>query len=184
MKAAFGKLIFIFVLPLLSVSVAFAQADRDEGIKLFEQGEYEKAEPILQAAVQANEKDRLGWIFLGAIYVKLKKETEAADAFRKAEGIRLKSPPVYSLDKDLKITSKPRPSYTDAARKNRTKGIVKLAVEFRADGKIGFVFPFQSLPDGLTESVVEAARNIKFEPAIRDRKPVAVIRFVEYSFSF
>ena len=184
MKFTFYKLIFIFVLPLLFVSVSFAQSERDEGIELYRQDEYEKAARILQAAVQVNERDRLGWTYLGASFVKLKKDDEAAKAFRKADGIRSKNPPSYAYDKEVKITQRPRFNSTEEARRNGTEGTVKLAVEFRADGKIGFVFPFQTLPDGLTESAAHAARNIRFEPAVKDGKPVATVKFIEYSISF
>jgi hypothetical protein len=62
-------------------------------------------------------------------------------------------------------------------------GIVKIAVEFGANGEIGFVFPYQTLPDRLTESVINATKSIKFSPAEKDGKPVTIIRILEYSFS-
>ena len=184
MKSAFHKLAFIFVLLFLFAGTVIAQNNREEGIEFYRQGEYEKAAEILWSMVQANEKDRLSWVYLGASYVKLKKDNEAAKAFRKANGIRLRNSPNYDYDKEAKITTKPRFSSTEAARKNQTTGIIKLVVEFRPDGKIGFVFPYQSLPDGLTENAVEAARNIKFEPAVKDGKPVTTLKFIEYSISY
>ncbi len=89
--------------------------------------------------------------------------------------------PVY--DKPLKIISKPAVGYTEAARRNKVEGNIKVAVEFGADGKIGFVFPFQDLPDGLTANVVNAAKSIKFESAVTNGKPVTTVSVIEYSFS-
>jgi hypothetical protein len=62
-------------------------------------------------------------------------------------------------------------------------GWVIVAVEFRFDGTIGFVFPIRTLPEGLTEKCIEAARKTKFQPAIKDGKPVTIIKRIEYGFS-
>jgi TonB family protein len=83
----------------------------------------------------------------------------------------------------LRILSKPRPSYTDAARDNLTQGTVRLRVTFLSNGEIGSILPVKSLPNGLTEEAINAAKNIKFEPATIDGKPVTISRTVEYSFS-
>ena len=183
MKLRFFKLILILVLSLLFVSSIPAQTNRDEGIKLYEQGEYEKAIQILQAITQTDKNDRLAWVYLGASYVKLKRDNEAAKAFRKADGIRQKTPAPENVNNEFKITHKPRVAYTETARRNQTQGTIKLVVEFGADGKIGFVFPFRELPDGLTENAIEAARSIKFKSAMKDGRAVTSIKFIEYSFS-
>ena len=84
--------------------------------------------------------------------------------------------------KPLQIISKPRASYTDAARQNQTEGTVTLRVVFSADGKIGQVTPANKLPDGLTEQAIAAAREIKFEPAMKNGIPQTVTKLVQYSF--
>src|SRR5215813_13022930 len=58
-----------------------------------------------------------------------------------------------------------KPEYTEAARKNRVEGDVRLIVAFRSDGKIGHIAVIEGLPDGLTEKAIEVARAIKFKPA-------------------
>ena len=70
-------------------------------------------------------------------------------------------------------------------RRGRTTftGEIKIAVEFRADGKLGFVFPFQTLQHGLTQNAVGAASSITFEPAIKNGKPVSVVSVITYGFS-
>jgi len=186
MAGEFKNMKLLLTLSLLfAVSLTiFAQAknERDKGIEFYRQGEYEKAIEILQESVKAENKDRLAWMYLGASFVKLKREDDAVKAFLKTNTVYDKNFPVY--DKKLKITKKARVNYSNRAASNLTSGVVKLAVEFGADGKIGFVFPFQALPDGLTESSVKAAKAIKFEPAIQNGKPVTVVLNIEYSFSF
>jgi TonB family protein len=86
-------------------------------------------------------------------------------------------------DKPLKILSKPRASYTDAARENNVMGQVRLEVTFQKDGKIGKIKIIQSLPSGLTESAVTAAKKIKFEPEMKNGKPVTVTEIQTYTFT-
>ena len=177
------KTLYLLILTLVfSVSaIAQTQLDRNVGLDFYRQGEYEKAINNLQKIVESEEKDRLAWLYLGASYLKTKKEKEALKAFQRVKGIYNKNMPVY--EKKLKITSKQRAQYTDSARRFGIYGTVKVAVEFSADGKIGFVFPFQGLPYGLTENVVKTFEQIKFEPAEIGGKAVTTIQVLEYSFS-
>lgn len=83
----------------------------------------------------------------------------------------------------VKIISKPQPKYTDAARQNQFSGTVRLRVTFLPSGQIGSVSPVGSLPYGLTEQAIAAAKSIRFEPAKKDGVPVARVINVEYSFT-
>ena len=166
---------FSFTIPAQETS------DRDKGIGLYRQGEYEKAVEAFLSSVKTEENDRLAWLYLGASYVRLKKETEAIEAFRKSSTVYGKNLPVY--DKKLKIVSKSQPAYTNEARKRRASGKIAIAVEFGADGKLGFTFPLNQLPFGLTENAIKAANTIQFEPAVIDGKPVTVVMVLEYSFN-
>lgn len=85
--------------------------------------------------------------------------------------------------KPVRIISKPRPVYTDAARQNQTQGTVTLRVMFMANGEVGSVLPVSGLPDGLTEQAFAAARAIKFEPAEKDGVTQTVTKQVQYSFT-
>lgn len=62
-------------------------------------------------------------------------------------------------------------------------GTVVLAVRFLDSGKIGTVYVISGLPYGLTESAVEAAKNIKFKPAQKNGKTVTTLKAVTYSFT-
>lgn len=91
--------------------------------------------------------------------------------------------PVRSELTSLKVLSKPRADYTDAARENQVQGTIRLRVTFLANGQIGSITPLNSLPDGLTEQAIVAARQIKFEPARRAGIPTSVTKVVEYTFT-
>jgi TonB family protein len=82
----------------------------------------------------------------------------------------------------VKIISKPRAIYTDEARLNQIQGKVLLRVTFSANGQIGAISIISSLPDGLTEAAITAAKGIKFEPAKRNGVPYSVTKPVEYNF--
>lgn len=90
-------------------------------------------------------------------------------------------------DKDdstsLKILAKPRPAYTDAARQSGIQGVIRLMVGFDSDGTVKHILVVKPLSHGLNEQAVRAARQIKFEPATQNGKPVSVVKQIEYSFS-
>lgn len=83
----------------------------------------------------------------------------------------------------LKILAKPRASYTDKARSALISGTIRLAVLFAADGRISQIIVLSALGFGLDKEAVEAARQIKFTPQIKDGKPVSVVKQIEYSFT-
>lgn len=93
---------------------------------------------------------------------------------------------LYASDEvstEAKILKKPRPNYTDAARQNNVAGTVRMFVVLASDGKVKNIFPIESLPNGLTEQAVEVTKKIEFEPAVKDGKPVSMVKIMEYSFT-
>jgi protein TonB len=94
-------------------------------------------------------------------------------------------PPVkpVGVTQGLKILSKPRPGYTDAARTANIQGTVILRVTFLANGQVGSISPVKGLPNGLTEQAIAAARRIAFEPAKTNGQGQTVTKQIEYSFS-
>ena len=83
----------------------------------------------------------------------------------------------------LRILSKPRPGYTDLARERNTQGEVILRVTFLASGEIGSIEPVKTLPNGLTEKAIAAARQIEFEPPVVDGRAVSITKQIEYTFA-
>jgi TonB family protein len=81
-----------------------------------------------------------------------------------------------------KITYREPAKYTEEARYNVTHGMVALNVVFRSDGRISDIRVVRGLPYGLTEKAIEAARKVRFEPAIKDGQPVSVRGILELVF--
>ncbi len=92
-------------------------------------------------------------------------------------------PKVAGVSQGIKILSKPRPGYTDAARQNNIQGTVILRVTFQANGQIGGISPVKGLGNGLTEQAIAAARRISFEPAKVNGVAQSVTKQIEYTFS-
>jgi TonB family protein len=80
------------------------------------------------------------------------------------------------------IIAKPEPLYTEEARRHETTGEVRLRMLLSASGEVTRIEPLNALPDGLTESAVEAARRIAFLPALKDGQPVSQFVTVDYRF--
>ena len=81
------------------------------------------------------------------------------------------------------IVSKGEPFYTDEARQHRVSGAVMLEAVFAENGYVTNITVTRGLPNGLTESAIDAARNIRFFPAEKDGKPVSQRTVLEYNFS-
>lgn len=87
------------------------------------------------------------------------------------------------VDKKARVLNAPAAIYTDAARANNTRGDVRLRLILAADGTVRNVFAIKSLPHGLTEAAMAAARQIKFEPAIRDQQAASQFATFVYEFN-
>ncbi len=91
-------------------------------------------------------------------------------------------------NKNIKITFRPSPVYTNIARKNNIEGKVFLKVKFLANGTIGSITDAtednaEILREyGLINKAIEAAKKLKFEPAIRNGKPVSMVKTVVFDF--
>jgi len=81
------------------------------------------------------------------------------------------------------VISKPRASYTDEARRKKTKGSVTLKVPLLANGAVGKIEAVRSLENGLTEQAIAAAKKITFIPKTVNGTPVSSVVTFEYSFS-
>lgn len=94
--------------------------------------------------------------------------------------------PVYigrEVTTKARLISKPEPVYTGTARRELVTGTVILRCVFAADGTVKHILVMQSLPYGLTDVSVAAARKIKFVPATLDGKPVSMFMQLEYNFN-
>ncbi|MFY9621038.1 MAG: energy transducer TonB [Pyrinomonadaceae bacterium] len=85
-------------------------------------------------------------------------------------------------DEKVQILKKPLPRFSREARRHLTRGYVLLRAILAADETVKHIEVMTGLPDGLSESAIAAARQIKFKPAMKDGKPVSVWIELEYSF--
>jgi TonB family protein len=81
------------------------------------------------------------------------------------------------------ILYREKAKYTEEARLNKVEGTVMLTIVFGVDGRIHDIRTVRGLPYGLTETSIEAARKIRFHPALRDGKPTPVRATLEFSFA-
>ena len=81
-----------------------------------------------------------------------------------------------------RVLSKPEPSYTEAARRAGVTGTVVLRAIFSSDAEVKNLRVSQALPFGLTTAAIQAARQIKFTPAMKDGRPVSMYIQLEYNF--
>ncbi|HMS41523.1 MAG TPA: energy transducer TonB [Pyrinomonadaceae bacterium] len=87
------------------------------------------------------------------------------------------------ITQPLKLTMIPKPSYTDLARFYNLQGTVLLRVTFLSNGIIGSITPVNKLPFGLTTQAIKAAKQVRFEPAMRNGVAYSVTKPVQYAFS-
>lgn len=173
--------LFLSVLFLLGTGfTVFSQNKTENGIDLYRQGNFEKAVEVLKAVTEANKNDKFAWVYLGAAYAKAGQKKLAVAAFDKQKVGPLDLVP--GDDAAVSDLKKAFAGYTEQARVNNATGTVKLAVELLADGKIGVVFVVKSLPYGLTEQSIAAAKKITFKPAEKNGKPVTTVAIFEYTF--
>jgi TonB family protein len=82
----------------------------------------------------------------------------------------------------VEIIFKPKPVYTDEARKLQLEGEVLLEVMFGANGELHVNRVVRGLGHGLDEAAVSAANKIKFKPAQRNGSSVDSTAVVHVTF--
>jgi periplasmic protein TonB len=76
----------------------------------------------------------------------------------------------------------PEPEFSEEARKAKYQGVCTLGLVVDANGRPENIRVLSSLGMGLDEKAIEAVKNWKFEPAMKDGHPVAVEIAVEVDF--
>ena len=113
---------------------------------------------------------------------------------KKPEGTRVEEGPgvpleiekIYlgkEVDTKARLISKPEPSYTEKARMHGITGTIVIKAVFSAHGQVTNIRTVTSLPYGLTEKAIAAARKIKFIPATKDGRYVSMWMQLEYNFN-
>jgi TonB family protein len=94
---------------------------------------------------------------------------DAVSAAPSARGARPDAPPAVTI---AQILEKPRPAYSEEARRLQIEGEVQLEILFGASGEVRILRVVRGLGHGLDENAVQAARTIRFLPARKDGRPV------------
>ncbi|HEY9404268.1 MAG TPA: energy transducer TonB [Pyrinomonadaceae bacterium] len=87
------------------------------------------------------------------------------------------------VSQKARILGKPEPSYTEWARRFGVTGTVRLRLVLLPSGEVGNITTVTRLPHGLTPNAINAARRIKFTPAMKDGRAVAQYVTFEYNFN-
>jgi TonB family protein len=82
----------------------------------------------------------------------------------------------------VEITFKPNPVYSDEARSLKLEGEVLLEVNFYANGTLNVNRVVRGLGHGLDEAAMQAAKRIRFKPALRYGQPVDSTAVVHVTF--
>jgi periplasmic protein TonB len=80
------------------------------------------------------------------------------------------------------LVFKKEPEYSEEARKAKYQGTVTLYVEVDPSGKATNIRVLHSLGLGLDEKAMEAVKQWKFKPGMKDGKPVTVQASIEVNF--
>jgi len=81
-----------------------------------------------------------------------------------------------------RLLETPAAEYSGDAQALRVHGEVRLRLVLASDATVKDVFPIKPLAYGLTEAAMKAARQIKFEPAIRNGQPASQFITLVYEF--
>ena len=87
------------------------------------------------------------------------------------------------VERKVRLGTKPEPMYTAEARDNEVVGTVVLKVVFSSAGNVSNIRIVSGLSNGLTERAVDAAKKIKFIPAMKDGHYVSMWMQLEYNFN-
>jgi TonB family protein len=82
-----------------------------------------------------------------------------------------------------RVLEKPEPTYTEGARKFGIQGTVVMRAVFSKNGEVTNLHVVRKLPHGLTQKAIDAARAIRFEPAVKDGHQVSMWMELQYNFN-
>ncbi len=74
------------------------------------------------------------------------------------------------------------PEYPEEARRAKFQGFVTISVEIDENGRVGVLRVLQPAGLGLDEKAIEAVKQWRFKPAMRDGRPVAAPAQIQVSF--
>ena len=120
--------------------------------------------------------------------------TDGGIAIVEGVGLQSNRPSAYLQGEDIVFSAKdvtrkavsivrPEPTYTEDARKQQVTGTVVLRGVLARTGAVTKLVVVSGLQAGLTEKALEAAKQIRFIPAIKDGRFVSMHIQLEYAFN-
>jgi TonB family protein len=82
-----------------------------------------------------------------------------------------------------RITARPEPQFTEAARYNNIEGTVVVRAVLSSTGQVTNIRVVSGLPYGLSDKAIMAAQQLKFIPAMKDGQAVSQYVQIEYNFN-
>ncbi len=149
----------------------------------------ERGHPVRRLIVLPDGKHVKGiGLFLSAIgFALLLADPSSSSQVAKPQSATTPAPdriyPGKEVDKKPRVLRKPEPKYTKDARKHRIEGTVVLRAIFASTGRVTNIHVISGLPDGLTDRSIDVAKQIKFEPAIKDGHPVSMWMELQYNYN-
>ena len=98
-------------------------------------------------------------------------QTGFGNASAQAEAPKARAAEAAPAVQPVVILDKPRPLYTEEARRLKLEGEVLLEVVFGANGQVRVVRVIRGLGHGLDESARRAAQQIRYKPALSNGRP-------------
>jgi TonB family protein len=90
--------------------------------------------------------------------------------YRVSSGLALSA---ITVDKKPRPLNRAYPQYTEEALRHKVEGAIIAQVLVGEDGLVKQVRIRRGLPHGLNDQAIRAAARLRFEPAMKDGKPVA-----------
>lgn len=91
----------------------------------------------------------------------------------------------FGQDVLVQITEQPKPEMPQNYGTLDLQASAILRIQFLSDGKLGDIAVVVKIPyTGMTELALDAAKKIRFVPAIKDGKPTDSFRMVQYTYSW
>jgi len=87
------------------------------------------------------------------------------------------------VERKVRLGMRPEPAYTEVARQNQITGTVVIKCIFASNGRVNNIRVVSGLPFGLTEKAIDAAKKIRFIPAIKDGRYISMWMQLEYNFN-
>jgi hypothetical protein len=163
--------IIVVIVLLVITGVAFGQTELEKAKDAYRSGRFSESVSILEKAIATGDAKHPIPIWLSASYVQTGDNEKAKSLLNNLSRFKAADP---SNETRAKIIKQPQPILGD-------DGEIRVFIELKADGKVGFVFPYKMTSKKLIEGATKAAQRIEFEPATLNGKPVTDFRMLVYS---